>query len=257
MRRLILAVLVFTVMSLGACAKQAPTTPEVTLSPEEVMAYLTELNSNAIQEIALHIADLDKKIAMVEEKEEKLVEVQAMIDKDMAYLDEIMADTTVPNNQYYEYIMPEEYLGYYQNDCYELVKFKRQYHYSADFEGDVPWIIFQDVIIMDKESGVKNTIEVFEERLAVEKSTYIRQKTAKLEAEAKAAQILGEMLQYADSWEIKKEDNEICSISGYSLGYTDQLTTGKWLYYLGPETMEPKSPDSTRLKDILTAKTSA
>jgi hypothetical protein len=41
------------------------------------------------------------------------------------------------------------------------------------------------------------------------------------------------------------------------LGYTDQLTTGKWLYYLGPETMEPKSPDSTRLKDILTAKTSA
>jgi hypothetical protein len=247
------------VISVIGCGQQAEpaTTPEVILTPEEVLACLTELNSTAVKEINLQVADLDKKIAEVEEKEEKLVEVQAMIKEDMAYLDEIMSDTTVRNNQYYEYIMPEEYLVYYQNDCYELVKFKRQYHYSANFEDGVPWIIFQDTIIMDKASGVKDTPENFERHLAVEKSPYVKEKTAKLEAVEKANTILNDMLQNSDGWEIREEGDEIYSIEGYGLGYTDQLTTGKWLYYLGSKTMEPKSQYSIRLNDILTAKTSA
>jgi hypothetical protein len=253
---MILAVLVLTVISLGACAEQAPTTPEVTLTSEEVLAYLTEMSSNAIQEISLQVTDLDNKIAEMEEKEAKLAEIKAMIDETIAYLDKEMASTTVPNNQYYYYVMPEEYLASYQNDCYELVKFERQYHYSQDFQDNVLWNTFQDTIIMDKASEVKDTPEVFEERLAVEKSPYVRDKTAKLEAAEKASAVLNDMLQYADSWEITDEGNEVCSISGIGLGYTDQITTGNWLYYLGPKTMEPMSPDSIRLKDVLTAKTS-
>jgi len=92
---------------------------------------------------------------------------------------------------------------------------------------------------------------------ANERAAYEREITAKLKAVEKANTVLNDMLQYADSWEIREEGNEIYSISGYGLGYTDQLTTGKWLYYLGLKNMEPKSPDSTRLKNILTAKTSA
>jgi hypothetical protein len=256
MRQLILAILIATVILLVGCTEQTPA-PEIILTPEEVSACLTELNSTAIHEITSQVADLDKKISEVEQKEAKLAEIQAQIDEDIAYLDELMADTTVRHNQYYEYIMPEEYLIYYQNDFYKLVKFERQYHSNQDFQDDVLWNIFQDIIIMDKASGVKDNIKVFEERLSVEKSTYTRQKTAKLEAEAKATQILGEMLQYADSWEISDEGNEIYSISGYGLGYTNHLTTGKWLYYMGPNTMEPKSPDSIRLKDIIAAKTNA
>jgi len=256
MRHLMLAVLITAMILLGACAKQAPA-PEVILTPEEVLACLTELNINAIQEVTLQVAEVDKKIAEVEEKEAKLAEIQAKIDEDIAYLDAEMAEKVIRDYFYYEYIMPEENLGFYQNDCYELVKFERQYHYSQDFQDDVLWNIFQDIIVMDKASGVKDTIEVFEEHLAVEKSPYIRQKTAKLKAAEESDTLLNDMLQYTDSWEIREEGNEIYSISGYGLGYTDQLTTGKWLYYMGPKTMEPQSPDSNRLKNILTANTSA
>lgn len=253
MSRLILAVLVTTVILLGACTKPAPP-PEITLTSEEVLACLTELNSNAIQEIAPQIADLDKKIAGVEEKEAKLAEIKAKIDETIAYLDEEMAEKYIQDYFYWVFTMPEENLEFYQNEYYALVTFEIQYHYSQ--EGP-PWNIFQDIIIMDKASEVKGTPETFEKHLAVEKSAYVREKTAKLEAAEKASKVLTDMHQYADSWEIREESKEIYSIRGYGLGYTDQLTTGKWLYYMGPKTMEPNSPDSIRLKDILTAKTNA
>lgn len=255
MRYLMLVVLIAAVILSTACAEQAPTTPEVILTLEEVLAYFTELNSSAIQEIELQIADLDKKITGVEEREAKLAEIKAKIDEDIAYLDEEMADKIIQSYYYYEYVMPEEYLEYYENECYKLVKFERQYHHNQDLQDDVPWNIHQKIIIMDKASGVKDTLEVIEERLAVEKSTYVRQKTAKLEAVEEANTISNDMLQYADSWKIREEGNDTYSISGYGLGYTDQLTNGQWLYYLGPKTMEPTSPNSTRLKDILTVKT--
>jgi hypothetical protein len=255
MRQMILTVLVATMISLSACAQQAPTTPEVTLTSEEVLAYLAELSSNAIGEVSLQVSDLDEKIAEVEEREAKLAEIRAALDEVITYLDEEMTSTNVQNNQYYYYAMPEEYLASYQNDCYELVKFERQYHYSQDFQDNALWNTFQETTIMDKASGAKDTPEVFESRLAMEKSPYVRQKTARLEAAEKASAVLNDMLQYADSWEITDEGNEICSVSGYGLGYTDQLTAGSWLYYLGPNIMEPQSPDSLRLKDIITTKT--
>jgi hypothetical protein len=168
MRHLMLAVLITAVILLGACAKQAPA-PEVILTPEEISAYLTELNSNAIQEITQQVADLNETIV---EKDSRI----------------------------------------------------------GGWGG----------------LGTPG---------ANERAAYEREITAKLNAAEKASTVLNDMLQYADSWEIRDEGNEIYSVSGYGLGYTDQLTTGKWLYYLGPKNMEPKSPDSTRLKDILTAKT--
>lgn len=256
MRHLMLAVLITAVILLSACAKQAPA-PEVILTPEEVLAYLKELNSNAIQEITPQVADLDKKIAEVEEKEAKLAEIKAKIDETIAYLDEEMAEKYIQDYFYWVFTMPEENLGFYQNECYKLVTFEIQYHYSQDRQDDPPWNIFLDITIMDKASEVKGTPETFEKYLAVEKSAYVREKTAKLEAVEKANTVLNDMLQYADSWEIREEGNEIYSISGYGLGYTDQLTTGKWLYYMDPNTMEPKSPPSIKLKNILTAKTNA
>jgi hypothetical protein len=255
MRHMLLAVLALTVISLSACAKQAPTTPEVTLTSEEVLAYLNELSSNAIQEMSLQVTDLDNKIAGVEEREAKLAEIKAKIDETIAYWDEEMAgNKDIKDYFYWDYTLPEEYFGYYENECYKLIKFERQYHYSQD---RLSWNTFQDIIIMDKASGVKNTPEVFEGRLAVEKSPYVREKTAKFKAAEQASAVLNDMLQYTDSWEITDGGNEIYSISGYGLGYTDHLTAGNWLYYLGPKIMEPKSPDSARLKDIITAKTSA
>jgi len=253
-----LVVLIAAVILPTACTEQAPApAPEVILAPEEVLACLTELNSTAVKGISLQVADLDKKIAEVDEREDKLAEIKAKIDEDIAYLDEEMADITIQSYFYYEYTMPEEYLGYYQNDCYKLVKFERQYHHNQDFQDDMLWNIHQEIIIMDNASGAKETLEVFEERLTVEKSTYLRQKTAKLRAAEEANTLFNDMLQYADSWEIRDEGNEICSISGYGLGYTDQLTTGVWIYYMGPNTMEPTSPNSIKLKNILTAKTNA
>ena len=253
MRYLMLVVLIAAVILPTACAEQAPTTPEVNLTPEEVLAYLTELNSNGIQEVTLQVADLDEKIAEVEEKEAKLAEIKAKIDETIADWDEKMAENKdIRDYFYWQYTMPEEYFGYYENERYKLVTFEIQYQYSQDRQS---WNTFQDITIMDKASEVKDSVEGFERSLAVEKSPYVRGKTAKLEAVEKANTILNDMPQHSDSWEIREEGDEIYSISGYGLGYTDQLTTGKWLYYLGPETMEPKSPDSTRLKDILTAKT--
>lgn len=253
MRYLMLVVLIAGVILPTACAEQAPTTPEVILTSEEVLTYFVELHSTAVEEINLQLADLDEKIAEVEEKEAKLAEIKAKIDETIAYWDEEMAENKdIRDYFYWEYIMPEEYLEYYENERYKLVTFEVQYHYSQD---RLSWNTFQDIVIMDELSGVKDTPEVFERSLAVEKSPYVRGKTAKLEAVEKANMILNDMLQNSDSWEIREEDDEMYSIEGYGLGYTDQLTTGKWLYYLGPKTMEPKSPDSTRLKDILTAKT--
>jgi hypothetical protein len=238
MKRLVLVALAITAILASACAKQAPTTPEVILTPEEVLAYFTGMNNNAVQEISL--------------QEAKLAEIRATIDETIAHWDDEMAgNKDIHDYFYWDYTLPEEYFGYYENDFYELVKFEVQYHYSQD---RLSWNTFQDIIIRDKVSGVKNTPEVFESRLAVEKSPYVREKTAKLEATEKANAVLNDMLQYADSWEIREESNEIYSVSGYGLGYTDHLTAGNWLYYLGPKTMEPKSPDSARLKDILTAK---
>jgi hypothetical protein len=245
------------VISVIGCGQQAEpaTTPEVILTSEEILAYFAELNSTAVKEITLQVADLDKKIAEVEDKETKLAEIKAKIDETIAYWDEEMAENKdIRDYFYWEYTMPEEYFEYYENECYKLVTFEVQYHYSQD---RLSWNTFQDIVIIDKASGVKDTIEVFEERLAVEKSPYVRGKTAKLEAVEKANTILNDMLHNSDGWEIREEGDEIYSIEGYGLGYTDQLTTGKWLYYLGSKTMEPKSQYSIRLNDILTAKTSA
>jgi hypothetical protein len=254
MRHLMLAVLITAVILLGACAKETPA-PEVILTPEEVLACLTELHITAIQEVNQQVDDLNEKIAAVEEKETRLTEIETLIDEAIAGCDEEMADKFIGDNMYWLFTMPEEYLEFYQNECYKLVKFETQYHYSQDRQDDIPFNIFLDIIIMDKASGVQDAPEVFEERLAVEKSPYVRERTAKLEAAEKASTVLNEMLQYADSWEIREEGNQIYSISGYGLGYTDQLTTGEWLYYMGPQTMEPQSPNSIKLKNILTAKT--
>lgn len=251
MRHLILAVLITAVIFLGGCTKQAPT-PEVTLTPEEVLACLTELNSNAIQEIAPQIADLDNKIAEVEEQETMLTEIETLINEAIAYCDAEMAEKEIRYGHYWTYSMPEENLEFYQNECYELVTFEIQYHYC---QGGPPWDSFPEIAIKDKESGVEGIPETFAKYLDTEKSVYVRDMTAKLEATEKASEVLNDMLQYADSWEIKEEGNESYSVSGYGLGYTDQLTTGKWFYYMGPETMEPQSPNSIKLKDILTAET--
>jgi hypothetical protein len=254
MRYLMLIFLIAAVILPTACAEQAPTTPEVILTSEEVLTYFAELHSTAVEEINLQLADLDEKIADVEEKETKLADIKARIDAEIALCDAEMAENKdIRDYFYWEYTIPEEYLEFYENERYKLVKFEVQYHYNQDRSD---WNTFQDITIMDKATGVKDSLEVFEKSLAVEKSPYVRGKTAKLEAIEKANTILNDMLQNSDSWEIREEGDEIYSIAGYGLGYTDQLTTGKWLYYLGPKTMEPQSPDSTRLKDILTAKTS-
>lgn len=246
MRSLSIILLVIALLCTG-CGKAATPPPETPAVSEEVVSYLIELNDKAMQEMTTEIADLDEKIAGIEEKEACLHAIKSKIDAAVKASEEEMAEREEREGWYWRYSASEEDLKFFENECYQLVKFELVY---TGAEGTH----FDDISIMDKETGETATPESFETDLHETKKNYANRKTIKLKAQQEANQILTDVLQSKDTWKVNKRDNGVYSISGYGLGYTDQLSIGEWYYYEYSKTIEPMSAASIRLKDAIIGK---
>lgn len=246
MRSLSIILLVIALLC-TSCGKAAAPPPERPAVSEEVVTYLIELNDKAMQEMTAKIADLDKQIAEIEEKETYLHEIKSKIDREIIYSEEKMAEMKEKIGRYWIWSVPEENLKSFENKCYQLVKFELVY---TGAEGTH----FDEISIMDKETGETATPESFETDLREIKKIYANRKTIKLKAQQEANQILSDVLQSKDTWKVNERDNGVYSISGYGLGYTDQLSIGEWYYYESSKTIEPMSAASIRLKDAIIGK---
>lgn len=242
---IILLVIALLCTSCGKAVTPPPDTPAVS---EELVSYLIQLNNKAMQEITAEIAKVDKQIAEVEEKEVYLHEIKSKIDMYIIASEEEMAEREVRRGWFWTYSVPEENLKFFSNKCYQLVKLELVY---TGAEG----AHFDEISIMDKETGDTGTPESFETDLSETKKIYVNRKTAKLRAQEEANQILSDVLRSRDTWKVTEIDNGIYSISGYGLGYTDQLSIGEWYYYEFSKTIEPMSPASIKLRDAITANT--
>jgi len=246
MRSLTIILLVIALLCTG-CGKAAAPPPDTLAVSEEVVSYLIELNNEAMQEITVEIADADRQIAEIEKKEVYLHEIKSKIDREIIATEEEMAEREERVGLYWIYSVPEENLKFFENECYQLVKLELVYTAAEGAH-------FDDLSIMDKEIGDTGTPESFEIDLRVTKKNYVNRKTVKLKTQQEANQILDGVLQSKDAWEVNEIDNGIYSISGYGLGYTDQLSIGEWYYYESSKTIEPMSPASIRLKDAIIGK---
>ncbi len=252
MRSLTVIPLVIALLFTG-CGKAATPLPDTVAVPEEVVAEkvvssLIELNDNAMHEIASEIADLDKKIAEIEEQEVDLHAIKSKVDREITASEEFVSEQAERMGWYWTWSMPEENLKYFGNKCYELVKLELVY---TGAEGEH----FDDIAIRDKETGDTGTPESFEADLHAYKSAHVNRKTAKLRVQEEANQILSDVFESKDVWKVSEIDNGIYAITGYGLGYTEQLSIGEWYYYESGKTIEPISPASIKLRDAITANT--
>jgi len=213
MKSITTILLVIALLCTG-CGKAVTPPPDTLAVSEKAVSYLVGLNDDAMQEIAAEIADLDDKIAEIEEKEVYLHEIKSKIDREIMATEEKMAEKKERIGWYWTWSVPEENLKLFENKCYELVKFELVYT-GAELEH------FDDISIRDKATGVTGTPESFETDLSGTKSIYVNRKTAKLRVQEEANQILTDALQSKDSWKVNEIDKGIYSISGYGLGYTD------------------------------------
>jgi len=159
-----------------------------------------------------------------------------------------MAEEELVPGIYWYFNMPEEDFNYFENNYYQLVNFKLVWQ-----KGGEGWRLFSEISIMDKATKDPGIPAFFEKKVSSSKSHFVSSKIAKEEAKEEASQILTDVLKYKDAWKIMEVQEKVYSISGYGLGYTEQLSVGEWYYYEDPKVIEPKSSASRELMRSITA----
>lgn len=145
-------------------------------------------------------------------------------------------------------------LEYKFNEYYELAYFQLLYDYY-DVVGQ--WRTYEeDVHIRDKETSelYKHTLlDAASDILARARQRLIAELTNKSNAKEKSTQVLNDVLDCKDSWEIEEVSEKVYLVEGYGLGYEEDLTTGSWYYYIETGSLEPRDSASIKLREILTA----
>ena len=227
----------------------APDAPELPSISRGVISCLRQLHNEAMQQIDAEIADLDNQITVIEEKELELEEIKTQIDEAVSALDEEVAQERLRTGGWWEFTMTEEELESYRNEYYELVEFELRW--DARVKEGI-WELDQDIAIRDRETGSAGTPELLQGELRMYNSELVDNKDVKIELQQESNRILTEVIGNQDAWEIDEISKGVYSVSGYGLGYTEQLSFGEWYCYQDSETIEPRSSASVNLKQMIT-----
>lgn len=247
---LLLILPIFGVIFAG-CEAGAPAAPDTLLLSEEVATCLKELNTKAMKEITMQIVDFDRQIAELEKKETGLREIKTRIDDAVAYFDKELAKKELDpkHTSFWYFDMPEDEMEYFQNESYQLVKFHLSWHTKGE-----AWEHYAEISIMDKATGATGTPEFLEDILHSRKSSLVLRKTNTLRTKEEANQILTGVLEHKDDWIVVEVSEKVYSVSGYGLGYWEELRAGEWYYYEASRTVEPMCEASIKLRDVITGK---
>ena len=248
MKRLIFVSVIIALL-LAGCGKAGPAPPTDPMIADKVITCLTELNGKALSEISTEVASLDNQIAEIERKEASFYKIRTEIDNFIKGTQEEMATREIETGLFWYYEVSEDELLAHETEYYAYGKVRLEYICT-----DKGWECFPDITIRDKETADTGTPESFEADLNEYKLAYENRKTAKIKDGEKAYQILSEVVKTKDAWKVNETDKGIYSVSGYGLGYTDELSSGEWYYHEFSKTIEPMSPSSAKLRDAILGK---
>lgn len=213
----------------------------------EVTECFYELNDKALEEINKDIDILEDQLAIVEDKEDALNEIIYFSEDVVSYYNESVAAEKVENEWYYQFILTAEDCSDYSNEFYEIIEFELTWMVKTN-----SWNLNRIIVVRDRETGAQGDIYVIETMLNTTKSALIDKRNIELTKKENVNQLLVDVLEHQDEWQVHKIDNDIYSVSGYGLGYTQQLIDGEWYYYQNASIIEPVSSQSTKLRDALT-----
>lgn len=226
-------------------------------SSEDIAASLIELHDAAMPEITGEIEALDDQITKIDEKLDALIDIKEIIDEEIARWDYDIKQEGPPRGQrlfwYVEYT-EEDFKQYLSNEYYEVIEFKLNWQWIDEEE---VWEIYaENVRIKDKESSNEYThllIDTVMDNMANSKPSLVAKRNNKLNAKEKSIQVLDDVLNNKDIWEIEEVMGKVYLVNGYGLGYGEDLAMGSWYYYIDTGYLEPRDSTSIRLRGVLTA----
>lgn len=234
-----------------ATPEEAMVEQESLLLTEEVCNCFEELHTNAMDEIDLEIADLDGEIALIEEKATALMQITTQIDDAISILNEEVAKESLKTGMYWYFILPKEEYYMFLNKYFEISEFELRW--LARTKEELWELTKRSIKIRDRETGVDGPPHTFEEKLERQYSDLISNKNAMIKAKEEAVEMLAAVLDKANDWGITEISSMVYLISGYGLGYNEQLCLGEWYYYEDSKTVEPKSSSASKLRDMIVA----
>jgi hypothetical protein len=228
----------------------------------DFVSSLEQMHIKAMREIDEEITNFDEQIAKNEIQETALRELIDKIEAAVIYWDTEVNIEPVKHNYTWEADIlkhrseeysVEEATAFFSNEYYELIKFRCKW--LGDYDNDC-WVLNTSIMIEERETRITGVPEVMLGDLLRRKSALTDDRTTIVEAKEQAVQVLSDMLEQRNAWDVEYVIEKVFSVSGYGLGYCeDGLCTGRWHYYSDEEAIEPQSSASTELQDILTAKT--
>jgi len=224
-------------------------------SSEDIAASLTKLHDAAMPQITGEIETLNSRIAEIDAKMDAAVEIEAKIDSEISYYNTGMKEEGEPvsTKHYYWVEYTEEDCMYFDNKYYEVVEFYLAWEWNSEEEA---WVIScNNVQVRDKEtrnSHKYTVLDIIIDNLAKGKTRLIANRTDKSNAQEKSIEVLNNVLDNKDVWEIVEVSEKVYLIQGYGLGYGEQLVMGSWYYYEDIKSLEPRDSASMMLRDALT-----
>ena len=85
-------------------------------------------------------------------------------------------------------------------------------------------------------------------------SELVAEKEARSAAQQQADRILNQIIKPKNGWETEEVSSGVYSVSGYGLGYTDQMSFGKGYYYGDEKSIEPRSQEAMKLRNMITGR---
>jgi hypothetical protein len=216
---------------------------------EEAVNCFCEFCDEAAGEIDEDISALNEQLAWVGQKEDALADITHDLDAIVTTVDWQVSNEKLETGAWWEYIMTPDQCDLYSNAHYSLEEF--DLHWAADMSEGI-WVLNSSIVIKDRETGAKGTPELLHEMLTSRKTRLTDQTAAATDNKENIDRTLIDVVEQKDNWQVREVESQVYSISGYGLGYTEQLIDGEWYYYQAGGVIEPMSSASSRLMDLMT-----
>lgn len=117
-----------------------------------------------------------------------------------------------------------------------------------------PNLTFESTIRVKDLAANKNSfVEAIENNLKDQKEVLERNRQAKLGRRDFFVSTFKSVNERVNDWIIQRVDENTYYITGSSLGWTDKLTDGQWIYHRDKKELTPFDSRSIALRNILTA----
>ncbi len=207
----------------------------------EFAESLSRMSAVATEKVDAEVEDIAQKLVATEEK---LLKLEQVVIPALEWV-ELQKDQAKTYGASFAAQVNAEGLDKLKNDQYQVTTLEGKGNTSGQF---LPLMKVTDRI-------TNSTLEweKFDSELKSLRDTLTKRRQEKLEAQILSSQILLEIINHREDWQIEKLDDTTYSISGSYLGLADGPSNGKWTYHRDTGEIEPSDSKSTALKKVLTA----